>query len=253
MPPKKQTDIVDSLYSKIDKLLGNEGEYLMRSASVICAAYAYHRGVLPSTAFTYVRIYETQENPMFDKAHPKALEHLKTLHDMSKDIQEKKIKQFCFALCEHGDANNTVEALRFNFDYDDAAMDILLPNATNVRISTKWDFAEDLCEVLKRVRLICSYLAALPRGITSFILIQYRKKPEQLLKDFKYLNNYDLDKMQALPLARLPCESHNVQMTVEIRSKFFDVAPDDIRKDLERGLNETEEDGDDSNDSTPLS
>uniref|UniRef100_A0A914XW52 HORMA domain-containing protein n=1 Tax=Panagrolaimus superbus TaxID=310955 RepID=A0A914XW52_9BILA len=95
----------------------------------------------------------TKNNPMFNTTHPQAKMHQNALQDMSKSIEEKKIKQFCFALCENSDPNNTAEALQFNFDYDAAAMDVLLPNATNVRVTTKWDFAVDLCEVLKRLVL----------------------------------------------------------------------------------------------------
>uniref|UniRef100_A0AC34FJG4 HORMA domain-containing protein n=1 Tax=Panagrolaimus sp. ES5 TaxID=591445 RepID=A0AC34FJG4_9BILA len=250
MAKKKQKDITDTLYPKGDKLKGKEVEYLTRSATLICSAYAYHRCILPSAAFKFVRIYESQNNPFFGSDHPKAKMHRATLLGMQTSIEEKKIKQFCFALCENNDPNNTVEALQFTFDYEAVAMDVLLPNATNVRVSTKWDFAVDLCEVLKRVRLLAAYLSALPTGLKPFIMIQYLKKPEVLPKDFKYLNDYDLDKMEKLPLARLPCDSHNMQMIVEIRSKYFVVAPDDIRKDVERGL-EVDEDVSDSKDSTP--
>uniref|UniRef100_A0AC35GV42 Uncharacterized protein n=1 Tax=Panagrolaimus sp. PS1159 TaxID=55785 RepID=A0AC35GV42_9BILA len=54
-------------------------------------------------------------------------------------------------------------------------------------------------------------------------------------------------------LARFPCDTQNMAMTVEIRSKYFEVPADDIRKDVERNLDVEDVTDSESNDSPPTS
>uniref|UniRef100_A0AC35GSX8 HORMA domain-containing protein n=1 Tax=Panagrolaimus sp. PS1159 TaxID=55785 RepID=A0AC35GSX8_9BILA len=144
--PQKQKEFLDHLYPKDDKLLGREVDYLLRSASLICSTYAYHRKVLPDNAFKSVMINNVKNHMVFDKDHPKARMHREAIQAIEKDLTEKKIKQFTFGLCLENNPEKVVESLQFDFDYGEAAVNVKLPNATNVRITSKWDFADDLVE-----------------------------------------------------------------------------------------------------------
>uniref|UniRef100_A0AC35FEA5 Uncharacterized protein n=1 Tax=Panagrolaimus sp. PS1159 TaxID=55785 RepID=A0AC35FEA5_9BILA len=87
-------------------------------------------------------INNVKNHMVFDRDHPKGRMHREAIQAIEKDLADKKIKQFTFGLCLENNPEKVVESLQFDFDYGEATMNVKLPNATNVRVTSKWDFAD---------------------------------------------------------------------------------------------------------------
>lgn len=87
---------------------------------------------------------------------------------------------------------------------------IFRPNAISVRVESRWDFATDLKEVLKKIENLCDYLRDIPIRSHCAVMLHCKGDTPELPRNFM-MEKYDAfqKNLDALPIAHFPCNENN--------------------------------------------
>ncbi|KAE9555977.1 hypothetical protein FO519_000833 [Halicephalobus sp. NKZ332] len=170
-----QHKLLKQVFPPKDHAVIRKRKYLLRMAVIISANYAYYRQLLPAEAFRRKLLYQ-HEIHLFNSDHPVGEKEKKAFANLEGPVCNGEIREIYFAACEEPNARTVVEALKFEFSYNQNTMVAQFPNSTHIRIGDIVDFAADFETLIYRVRTVCSLLKDFGKTMVAGVMCTFTSR-----------------------------------------------------------------------------
>jgi len=230
-----QHKLLKHVFPPKDLAVVQKRKYLLRMAVIISASYAYYRQLLPPEAFKRKLLYH-HEIHLFNSDHPVGSKEKKAFTNLEGPVCNGEIREIYFAACEEPNARTVVEALKFEFSYNQNTMVAQFPNSTHIRVGDITNFAIDFETMIYRVRTVCSLLKDFGRTMVAGVMCTFTSRRASIdpITGYNIENFEDVTKnLESIPIGYIPLLEEDGAMGVQLMTRYFEESPEDVFKDVE--------------------